>query len=54
MLGGPATFSAVWSATSFVEKRPVAYKAFLLALDDAMARIAADKPGVVDDYIKVS
>jgi NitT/TauT family transport system substrate-binding protein len=54
VLGGPATFSAVWSATSFVEKHPVAYKAFLLALEDAMTRIAADKPGVVDDYIKVT
>jgi NitT/TauT family transport system substrate-binding protein len=54
VLGGPATFTAVWSATSFVEKRPVAYKAFLLALDDAMKRIETDKPGVVDAYIKVT
>jgi NitT/TauT family transport system substrate-binding protein len=54
VLGGPTTFSAVWSATSFVEKRPVAYKALLLALDDAIKRIASDKPGVIDDYMKVT
>jgi NitT/TauT family transport system substrate-binding protein len=54
VFGGPVTFSAVWAATSFVDKKPVAYKAFLLALDDAMKRIASDKPGVVDDYIKVT
>ena len=54
VFGGPVTFSAVWSATSFVEKKPIAYKAFLLALGDAMKRIETDKPGVVDDYIKVT
>lgn len=54
VFGGPMTFGAVWSATSFVEKKPVAYKAFLLALNDAMRRIEVDKPGVVDDYIKVT
>ncbi|MDB5514519.1 MAG: hypothetical protein JWQ17_1277 [Tardiphaga sp.] len=54
VFGGPETFSAVWAPTAFVEKKPVAYKAFLLALEDAMKRIASDRPGVVDDYIKVT
>lgn len=54
LMGGPMTFSAVWSTSGFVEKRPVAYKSFLLALDDAMQRIAADKAAAVDDYIRVT
>jgi len=54
LMGGPVTFSAVWSASGFVEKRPLAYKSFLLALDDAMQRIAADKAAAVDDYIRVT
>lgn len=54
VFGGPVTFSVVWSAASFVEKKPIAYKAFLQALGDAMKRIETDKIGVIDDYIKVT
>jgi NitT/TauT family transport system substrate-binding protein len=54
IMGGPVTFSAVWAASSFVEKRPVAYRAFLLALDDAMRRIATDKPAAVAAYMRVT
>jgi NitT/TauT family transport system substrate-binding protein len=54
VFGGPVIFTSVWSAAAFPEKKPVAYKAFLLALGDAMKRIEQDKPGAVDDYIKVT
>lgn len=54
VFGGPVTFTSAYAAAAFVEKRPVAYKSFLLALDDAMKRIETDKAGAVDDYIKVS
>ena len=54
VFGGPLTFTAVWSATSFVQKRPAVYKAFLAALGDALARIKADNAAAVDDYLKVT
>ena len=54
VFGGPVTFTSAYAASAFVEKRPVAYKAFLLALDDAMKRIETNKAGAVDDYIKVT
>jgi NitT/TauT family transport system substrate-binding protein len=54
VFGGPLTFTAVWSASSFVQKRPVVYKAFLAALGDALDRIKADKAAAVDDYLKVT
>ena len=54
IMGGPVTFSAVWAASGFVEKRPIAYRAFLLALDDAMRKIAGDKPAAVADYMRVT
>ncbi len=54
VFGGPLTFTAVWSASGFVQKRPVVYKAFLAALGDALKRIQTDKAGAVDDYLKVT
>jgi NitT/TauT family transport system substrate-binding protein len=54
VFGGPVTFTSAYAAATFVEKRPLAYKAFLLALDDAMKRIETNKAGAVDDYIKVT
>lgn len=54
VIGGPSTFSAVWTTDAFREKNPKVYDAFLLALNDAMLAIQADKGRAVDDFIKVS
>lgn len=42
VLGGPHTFNSVWATTKFVEANPKVVKAFLGALDEAMANIKAD------------
>ena len=42
VLGGPHTFNTVWATTKFVTSNPKVTKAFVEALDDAVARIKAD------------
>jgi len=54
VLGGPSTFSAVWTTEAFRTKNPKLYDAFVLALGDAMQAIQADKAKAVDDFIRVT
>jgi len=54
VLGGPSTFSAVWTTDAFRTKNPKIYDAFVLALGDAVEAIQADKAKAVDDFIKVT
>lgn len=54
VLGGPSTFSAAWTTDRFRTKNPKVYDAFVLALEDAMKVIRADKGKAVDDFIKIT
>lgn len=52
VLGGPHTFNLVWTTTKFAESNPKVMKAFLAALEDAMARIKADPKGIAALWLK--
>jgi NitT/TauT family transport system substrate-binding protein len=52
VLGGPSTFNLVWTQGRFRERNPRLYAAFMAALDDAMAQIAADPAAAAEDWIK--
>lgn len=42
VLGGPSTFNTIWTTSAFRDANPKTYKAFVAALDEAMAWIKAD------------
>jgi NitT/TauT family transport system substrate-binding protein len=42
VLGGPHTFNVVWTTTRYHDQNPLVIKAFIAALDDAMASIKSD------------
>lgn len=52
VLGGPHTFNSVWATTKFVESNPKVMKAFLGALDEAMANIKADPAKAAEVWVK--
>lgn len=52
VLGGPSTFNCVWATSAFRKDNPKTYKAFVNALQEAMALINADKNAASDVYIK--
>ncbi|CAM5440555.1 Putative aliphatic sulfonates-binding protein OS=Afipia felis OX=1035 GN=ssuA_4 PE=4 SV=1 [Afipia felis] len=52
VLGGPHTFNSVWATTKFVEANPKVMKAFLGALDEAMANIKADPAKAAEIWVK--
>ncbi|MFG1463262.1 ABC transporter substrate-binding protein [Xanthobacter sp. DSM 24535] len=52
VLGGPHTFNLVWTTTKFADSNPKVMKAFLAALEDAMARIKADPKGIAALWLK--
>lgn len=52
VLGGPHTFNSVWAATKFVEANPKVMKAFLAALEEAMANIKADPAKAAEIWVK--
>jgi len=52
VLGGPHTFNSVWATTKFVEANPKVVKAFLGALDEAMANIKADPAKAAAIWVK--
>ena len=53
VLGGPATFNAVWATSRFRAERPAAYAAFLAALGEAIDIINADKAAAAATYLQV-
>jgi NitT/TauT family transport system substrate-binding protein len=48
VLGGPSTFNLVWTTSKFHDQNPKLYRAFLAALEEAMAFISADKRGAAE------
>ncbi|MGQ0664583.1 MAG: ABC transporter substrate-binding protein [Pseudomonadota bacterium] len=52
VLGGPATFNTLWASSRFRDQNPRLYRAFLAAIDEAMAIINADKDAVAELWIK--
>ncbi|MBY0380502.1 MAG: ABC transporter substrate-binding protein [Xanthobacteraceae bacterium] len=52
VLGGPHTFNSVWATTKFVESNPKVMKAFLGALEEAMADIKADPAKAAAIWVK--
>jgi NitT/TauT family transport system substrate-binding protein len=54
VLGGPHTFSAVWTTGKFRSESPKVYRAFYDALKEAIERIARDKRGAAEIYLQVS
>jgi NitT/TauT family transport system substrate-binding protein len=49
--GGPMTMNMLWSVTRFVEANPKAYKAVLLALDEALALTVKDPKAAGEYYM---
>jgi sulfonate transport system substrate-binding protein len=54
VLGGPHTFSAVWTTAKFRSDSPKVYRAFYDALKEAIDRIGRDKRGAAEIYLQVS
>lgn len=54
VLGGPATFNAVWTTSRFREKNPKLYQAVLDSLGQAMKIINSNKMAAAKLYIKAS
>lgn len=54
ILGGPHTFTLVWSTNKFREANPKTFGAFLEAMREAQDRIAKDKPGVAKMYLEMT
>jgi len=52
VLGGPHTFNSVWATSKFVESNPKVIKAFIGALEEAMANIKADPAAAAAIWIK--
>jgi NitT/TauT family transport system substrate-binding protein len=52
VLGGPGTFNLVWANQKFREANPKVYKAFIDALDEAMAFIDKNPRRAAEIYIK--
>lgn len=54
VLGGPATFNAVWGTSKFRTENPKVYGAFVAALDEATALINGDKQWAAQTYLRIS
>lgn len=54
VLGGPATFNAVWATSKFRAENPKVYAAFVAALDEATAIINRDKRWAAEAYLRIS
>jgi NitT/TauT family transport system substrate-binding protein len=52
LMGGPATFNVLYAPDKFHAANPKTYRAFLVALDRAMAAIRADPAAATALYIK--
>lgn len=53
VLGGPASFSALWTSAAFRNANPKLYKAVLAALDEAVAFIKADPQESARIFIRI-
>ncbi|KAA0596135.1 ABC transporter substrate-binding protein [Azospirillum lipoferum] len=53
VLGGPASFSALWTSTAFHDANPKLTKAVLAALEEAVAQIKADPQEAARAYIRI-
>ena len=51
VMGGPSTFTMLYTTTNFHEANPKAYAAFLAALEEAIALINADKHAAAQTFI---
>ena len=54
VLGGPHTFTAIWTSKRFRDKNPKMYKAFIEALKEATDRVNADKRKAASYWIEDS
>jgi NitT/TauT family transport system substrate-binding protein len=53
-VGGPATLTVAYCASSFVDGNPVLAQAYIAALDEAMASIEANREAAIEKYLKVT
>lgn len=53
VLGGPASFSAIWTSAAFRDANPKLYKAVLDALEESVAFIKANPQEAARIYIKI-
>ncbi|WP_298364818.1 ABC transporter substrate-binding protein [Azospirillum sp.] len=53
VLGGPASFSALWTSTAFHDANPKLVKAALAALEESVALIKADPQEAARAYIRI-
>lgn len=53
VLGGPASFSALWTSTAFHDANPKLTKAVLAALEESVALIKADPQDAARAYIRI-
>ncbi len=53
VLGGPASFSALWTSAAFRDANPKLYKAVLAALEESVALIKADPQEAARIYIRI-
>jgi NitT/TauT family transport system substrate-binding protein len=51
VMGGPSTFTLLYTSSKFHDANPTAYAAFLQALDEAIASINADKGAAAQTFI---
>jgi NitT/TauT family transport system substrate-binding protein len=51
VLGGPATFNTLWTTKKFRDENPKVFKAFVDALDEAMAFIKRDPQKAAEIYV---
>lgn len=54
VLGGPHTFTAIWTSKRFRDEKPKMYKAFIEALKEATDRVNADKRKAASYWIEDS
>jgi NitT/TauT family transport system substrate-binding protein len=52
--GGPVTLSVAYAASSFVDSNPLLAKAYMSALDQAVASIEANRELAIDKYLEVT
>ena len=54
VLGGPVTFTLVWTTEGFGASNPKTYQALLEAFAEAIERINVDKPAAAKMYVEAS
>jgi NitT/TauT family transport system substrate-binding protein len=54
VLGGPASFTLAWTTAKFRESNPIIYRAFLLALTEAISLVNSDKPAAAAIFKEIT